>query len=176
MTCNHYVDLIARKLEGALSAKELEALKTHLADCPRCRLELVLQQRIARALAQAPGSALAADFAERVSRRAFELARTDTGARRWGYFVPVAANAVVVLLAILYRADIAAALGPVFAALGQVAGSVVHWAGGASGQVSGPTRAVGLTGTYLFGTLAPLLGASAMIILASSRIFALRRR
>lgn len=176
MTCDRYIDMIGRKLEGSLSASELEALTKHIADCPECRLELLLEEKIARALGQTPGAALPADFAERVSKRAFELARTEKRGRRWGYLIPVAANAVVVALAILYRADIAAGLAPVFGALGQAAGSLLHWAGSGSGGISGSARTMGLSGTYLLGTLGPLVSAFAVIIVASSRIYALRRR
>ncbi|MFZ1948075.1 MAG: zf-HC2 domain-containing protein, partial [bacterium] len=110
--CVDCVELIARKLDRSLSADEEKALAGHLAECPACRAELLLQQRIAESLSAAPGPALAADFTRRVAARAFAQDRSWSGARRLGYLIPVAAFAVVVLAAVAYRAEMGGLLAP----------------------------------------------------------------
>jgi anti-sigma factor RsiW len=175
MNCDHCVDLIARKLEGSLSAEEERALAGHLADCSACRAELLLEQRIAESLATAPGPALGADFTRRVTAQAFEQDRSWSRAHRWGYFVPVAALAVVVAVAMAFRADIAALLAPLVGGVGGTIGAAVRWIGVALGQAFRPAAAHAPAALAL-GIWGPLACAAVIVFLASSRIYALRRR
>ncbi len=176
MNCDHYIDWIARRIEGSLSPMELNALQRHLSECPRCRTEVLLQVRIAKSLALPSVSSLPGDFAERVSRRALAHVRAERRAQRWGYLIPVLANAVVVLLAVTYRADIASFLAPLFSAFGAAAGTAVRWVGSGVTQASGPTKAVNLPAVHALGTWGPLVCATVVIVLATSKIYELRRR
>ena len=175
MNCDDCVDRIARRLDGSLSQDEERALAGHLAECPACRAELLLQQGIAESLRAAPAPALASDFTRRVTSRAFAEDRYRARARRWGYFIPVAAFAVVVLVAAAYRAEIAGALAPVVAAVGGTMGAAARWIGVAAGRVSSPAtpQPVAARALAIWG---PLACAAVIVMLASSRIYALRRR
>ena len=187
MKCSEMIDLIARRLEGALSDQEARALDAHLLECSACRAELRLQQTIEECLRVPPTAALSPDFGARVARRVFAQARREERERRIGYIVPVVANAIVLVLAILYRGAISEALAPVFSSLGSSLGaatrSMVDVAGAALSHAS--TQASTYTSaqagpssahlTQILGIVAPIACAAAVLVIASSRIFALRR-
>jgi predicted anti-sigma-YlaC factor YlaD len=180
MKCAEYVEWIARKLEGSLPAVETRELEDHLVICPRCRAEALLQAGIARALSE-PGleskeMALAPDFAERVSSRAFEQARRERRSRRWGYLMPVAVNATLLLLAIVYRASVATAIKPSLSAIANWGTATAGWVQIAFRGATGPAPTLDASAAYLLGTWGPLACAAAVLILASSRIYEVSRR
>jgi anti-sigma factor RsiW len=176
MNCADCIELIARKLEGSLSATESSALEGHLVACPRCRAEEALQARIAQALALPEDAALAAGFAQVVSNRAFSRARGEKRQKPWGYLIPVLATATLLVLAILYRANIAGVLAPAFSVVGQLAEAAFTWVGSALGGASGQASAAARPAAGLLAIWGPLACAAAIVILASSRIFTLARR
>jgi anti-sigma factor RsiW len=176
MNCADCVELIARKLEGSLSATESSCLESHLAVCPRCRAEVALQTGIAQALALPEPAGLPAGFAQTVSNRAFSRARGEKRQRAWGYLIPIATTATLLVLAILYRANIAGVLAPSLSVVGQLADAAVGWLGSALGGVSVQAPAAAKPAAHLVGIWGPLACAAAIVILASSKIFTLARR
>lgn len=176
MNCAGYIELIARKLEASLSAAEARALESHLAACPRCRAEIALQRRMLKVLATPEGSGLAPGFAEAVTRRALAARRLESRPSRWAYLIPVASSAVVLLLAIFYRAQIAAALAPGFSALANLAGAGLGGIGGALAGASGRAPAAAKPVAHLLWAWGSLACAGAAVLLAASRFFTPARR
>ena len=181
MNCADCVELIARRLDRSLPEPEAGALEAHLAACPRCRAEMALQVQIARALAMPDPEpsgrpVLAPDFARVVSRRAFEASRREKRAQRWNYLTPIAASAVVLLLAILYRSDIAATLAPSFSVLGRLAGAGAGWTGASLAGAFGRAPDAAAPTIRLICAWGSLACAAAIIALAASKIYSPARR
>lgn len=175
MNCRGMIELIARKLDGALSDEEVRSLDAHLLQCSACRAELVLQQEIEKSLRIAPAEALSSDFGQRVANLAFRQAHAQEWGRRMGYALPVLANAVVLVLAIIYRGGVAQVLAPFFSSLAASSRSLFEGIGAAMPHVTvhagGPSPHV----MHVLGVWGPVACASAVLIIASSKIFALRR-
>jgi anti-sigma factor RsiW len=176
MNCQDYIELIARKLEGSLSAGEVSGLASHLATCARCRAEAVLQTGIAGALVWQGEPELAADFAERVSRRALALPRAEKPARRWDYLMPIAATASLLVLVVIHRGDIAATLASPLAAVGKGTASAAGWIGAMFAEMSGVAGSADIPAASLIGLWGPLVCAAAIVVWASSRVYAVIRR
>ena len=134
MNCYDSIELVSRKLSGLISETERHQLERHLAECPGCRAELRLQQRIQEVLSEPVPAALADDFAERVTRRALAGSRREGRARALGYLLPIFVNAMVLILVILYRGQIARALAPSFGAIGEGVAAGVAWIGHGVGE------------------------------------------
>jgi len=170
MNCRDFIELIDRQISGLATRTELEELKQHLAGCPACKAEFRLQTRIHQALAEPMPRALPGDFAERVSRRAVAEARRQASARRLGYLLPIFATASLVVLAIVYRADIAGALAPLFGAIGERLSYMIAWMGAGASEA---TRTLGSTRGLPAGSATAVLAqtiriwASALVAIAA---------
>jgi anti-sigma factor RsiW len=107
MSCSDSVNVIARMLEGSLCPEETEELKGHLSVCSACRAELAFQKKIIESLKQELPSTLPADFAERVSTRAFAAAKHAERGYRLRILAPVFAAGIVAVIVFLLRTQIA---------------------------------------------------------------------
>jgi anti-sigma factor RsiW len=184
MNCRDCIELVSRKLSGLISEPERQKLDQHLAECPGCRAELRLQQEIHEALLEPVPSVLADGFAERVTRRALAEARHEGRARTLGYLLPVFANAVVLVLVIHYRGQIAHTLAPSFGAIGEGFAAGFAWIGDG---VGGALREMGRTesragglidqaasqAVWMWGTTAAAVG---LVGWALSRAYAFMRK
>jgi anti-sigma factor RsiW len=148
MNCHDGIGLVSRKLSGLISETERRELERHLAECSGCRAELRLQQRIHEALSEPAPSALPAGFGERVSRLALAQAKRESRTRTLGYLLPVFANAVILVLVILYNGQIARALAPSFGAIGEASATGLAWIGNGIGEA---LRDMGVTGSVSGG-------------------------
>ena len=175
MNCSEMIELIARRIEGALSEEDAKALDAHLLECSACRAELRFQQKIEECLKVPPAVALSSDFGARVARRALAQAHAEKRERRLGYLLPIAANAIALTLVILYRGAVAEALAPTFSSLGAAARSTITAVGAAFPQASAQAIPSGSHVIQVLGIFGPIACAGAILVIASSRIFALRR-
>jgi anti-sigma factor RsiW len=94
-------------LGGSLSPEETEELERHLSVCSVCRAELAFQKKIIGSLKLELPSTLPADFAERVSTRAFATAKHAERRYRLRILVPVFAAGIVAVVVFLLRTQIA---------------------------------------------------------------------
>jgi anti-sigma factor RsiW len=184
MNCRDCIGLVSRKLSGLVSEPERQELERHLAECPGCRAELRLQQRIHEALSEPVPPVLAGGFAERVTRRALAQARREGRSRTLGYLLPVFANAVALVLVILYSGQIARGLAPSFGAIGDgfAAGFawIGHWVGETLHEMGRTESAAGGLidqaapwAVWMWGTTAAAL---ALVGWALSRAYAFLRK
>ena len=135
MNCVDYLELIARDLEGALSASESRELHSHLSHCSRCRAELLLQRTLTEALRDAPPAELSLDFTARVVREALATTPEKPPLPIW----PIAIATLSVLSAVAsavwgeqLRALLAAApvrelFSPALTWMAEVAGRTSSW-------------------------------------------------
>jgi len=117
MNCLSYIELIAAKLDGALSGPELRELDRHLAGCPRCRAELLLQKKIAGALAEDAPSPLPADFTRRVSKQVMASNRRRRLLSAVPVLIPALPLVTGILLTLVFRNAIARMLPPALESL-----------------------------------------------------------
>jgi anti-sigma factor RsiW len=80
MKCSDYAVLISRRLDGTLADHEAKNLDAHLAQCNRCRAEVVLQKKLIHALKRELPGTLSEDFTRQVTERATRL--SDENRRR----------------------------------------------------------------------------------------------
>jgi anti-sigma factor RsiW len=107
MRCSDYIGWIALKLEGTLSPDREHELEGHLAACPRCRAELLLQKKIGESLIEEAPSRLSPDFTQRVSSRALATVRLERRLRTVRRLVPALVYSVGVVFLLIFRAQIA---------------------------------------------------------------------
>jgi anti-sigma factor RsiW len=140
LSCDKWVRQISLSLTGSLGRAEAEELKKHLAGCPGCRAELVLQKEIEKALSVEAHSGLSADFAQKVGEETLRIAGRAKSARPWPVMVPPLAAA-------------AAAAALFF--------MVMNLTGGDSSAFEQVVRALVKPLTWFFGLFGGLLGGAA---------------
>jgi anti-sigma factor RsiW len=123
MRCSDCVALIARKLDGTLTGRETKRLETHLAECGRCRAELVLQKKLVHALKKEISDGVSGDFTRRVTERTADLA----GARRRQWFnlrnlLPAIPAVAAAILLVVFGKDLGALVAPGVEAVADVTG------------------------------------------------------
>jgi len=103
--CSEWLERILLMVEGSLAEEEARRLEAHLARCPRCRMELELQESILEALKEPPQGELSADFAERTAALAAGAREPARGTPWWLPLVPplAAACAVAALYGTIVR-------------------------------------------------------------------------
>jgi anti-sigma factor RsiW len=69
MTCHQLIEIIEPYLDDDIPPTRREAIKTHLADCPACRMEVARAQAAREHLTVSSPSALPAGFLERLHAR-----------------------------------------------------------------------------------------------------------
>ena len=69
MTCSDAVRLIGSAIEGHLSRQPARTLASHLAQCQRCRAEVVTQILVKRALAATPDAVPPDTLVDKIARR-----------------------------------------------------------------------------------------------------------
>ncbi|MGE5227692.1 MAG: zf-HC2 domain-containing protein [Planctomycetaceae bacterium] len=102
---NHPDELLAEYVDGTLRGRDLEIVRSHLAECRRCREEAPLASAANRALAGMPAPAVPAglgDAALRAARERLPSAATDRARRAptWYRWVGAAAAAAAVLVVV----------------------------------------------------------------------------
>lgn len=106
MSCSRYIEWIAARLAGSLAEDRNRELEKHLATCPRCRAELLLQKRIHTSLLKTEQSGLTAGFTERIVGQVRQRERLNRRSMRLANLLPAAALAAGILLAFVFRFQI----------------------------------------------------------------------
>lgn len=183
MRCSDCVGLIAQKLAGTLSANELEGLQRHLAQCPQCRREELLQIKISEALAERPEGELSVGFTQRVMTRTQRLRRTRRAILALTRLAPAYGAAAVILLLLGFGIDLARAIPPAMEAMAQATVPPLVWLGEGVVGIFAHLPAVGTEPvggvSNLGGSLTTMLGgvviAIAAVFWAFSRVFSFMR-
>jgi anti-sigma factor (TIGR02949 family) len=101
MRCKKAIEQLSAYLDGQLTAPEREAVRSHLAECARCRAELEALERTARALADLPRLQAPSDLRDRVMGKVAGVAPAEARPPRWRMYWGAAAAvlfAVVIML------------------------------------------------------------------------------
>jgi hypothetical protein len=106
MSCERYVEWIAARLAGSLAEDRAKELEKHMAECSRCRAELLLQKRIQTSLVKAESSGLTAGFTERIVDEVRRRERRERRLTGFTNLLPAAALAAGVVLAFVFRFQI----------------------------------------------------------------------
>jgi anti-sigma factor RsiW len=129
--CIENVELIMKHVDGLLPPALVTELEAHLAGCPACRAELLLQKRIRDALSEELHPRLSIDFTRHVTEKVRSTQEAEVLRRRglaWTSLVPAVTLAVLTLLMFIWREEARAilprVLGPTWSALSAAAGWV----------------------------------------------------
>jgi anti-sigma factor (TIGR02949 family) len=178
MRCKKAIEHFSAYLDGQLTPPEREAVRSHLAECARCRAELEALERTARALADLPRLQAPSDLRDRVMGKIAGVAPAEARHPRWRMYWGAAAAvlfAVVIMLLTRTAPLRPAGPGPAAAAAKNIPreeaalaeGSVSAGSKGAEEKLPQPAANLGPSGATAASYGAPSL---------ESRTAALRRQ
>jgi anti-sigma factor RsiW len=129
MKCETCAEWISARIEGTLKHEHVDELERHLAECSRCRAELLFQKSLTRSLKQDPLSTLPDEFVAKVTARAVSMRSASRRIEMLKSLVPAAAMVIGVVAAWVFRGPLAEAIPGAMTALAETLAGPLGLAG-----------------------------------------------
>ena len=102
MDCNTASELMRAYLNERLPADQRKVFESHLSECSRCRIDLILERKISKALKPSTKAPLPADFAKRIVTHPDVLFFRRTRMQRFRRYAAITAGSIAVILIFLF--------------------------------------------------------------------------
>ena len=102
MDCETTSELMREYLTGTLPEDQRKMLESHLSECSRCRIDLILERKISKALKPSANSPLPTDFAERIVSHPDILVLRRTPIQRLRRYAAITAGSIAAILIFIF--------------------------------------------------------------------------
>lgn len=102
MDCNTVSELMRAYLNGRLPADQRKVFESHLSECSQCRIDLIMERRICKALKPSTNSPLPADFAKKIVTHPDVLVLRNTPIKRFRRYAAITAGSIAAILLFMF--------------------------------------------------------------------------